>query len=52
MLGVLSDGVLGRNENPQILVDYDIILMLHPASKVSKLKICLYRRKHYLYLDC
>jgi len=35
MPGVLSDGVLGKNYNPQILVDYDVILRVHPSSKVS-----------------
>jgi len=35
---VLSDRVLSRNYNPQILIDYDVILMVH-SSKVSKLSI-------------
>jgi len=41
MPGVLSDGVLGKNWNLQILVDYDVILRVHPSSKVLKLNICL-----------
>jgi len=32
---------------PQILVNYDIILMEHPSSKVSKLNIYLYCQKHF-----
>jgi len=48
MLGVQSDGVLVKNKNPQILADYDVILRVHPFSKVSELNICLYRRKRLL----
>jgi len=44
---VLSDGVLGKNEIPQILVDYDVILTVHPSSKLSKLNICIYRQKRF-----
>jgi len=32
MSRVLSDGVLGRNLNPQILVEYDVIFMVHLSS--------------------
>jgi len=46
MLGMLSDGILGKNFLIlQILIDYDIILRVHLSSKVSKLNIFLYCRK-------
>jgi len=41
----------GKNYNHQISVDYDVILRVHPSSKVSKLNSCLYRRKRSLKID-
>jgi len=32
------------------LVDYDVILMVHPSSKVLKHNICLYRQKRSLWI--
>jgi len=32
----------------QLLVDYDVIMMVYSSSKVLKLNICLYRRKRSL----